>query len=289
MTIKIDDPGQKTTQPHSVAGATSADPMQTLVRIMAQLRGPEGCPWDREQTWKSLIPYTIEEAYEVVEAVETGAGDHLKDELGDVLFHVVFYSRIAEEQNLFDIDDVIRGVTEKMIRRHPHVFATAEAFPEASEVPGRWEEIKRQEKRDLAQGRGEDTIPSVFDDINSFLPALLWAAKVQRKMAQVGFDWTDVHDVAAKVREELDELAEGTARQDQANIEEEVGDCLFTMVNLARHLKVNPESALRASTRKFQNRFRTMEERLHREGRLAHETPRDQLEALWLESKKHRP
>ncbi|MBF0346116.1 MAG: nucleoside triphosphate pyrophosphohydrolase [Magnetococcales bacterium] len=262
--------------------------MQALIHLMDRLRSPGGCPWDREQTWNSLLPFTIEEAYEVAEAVETGHWQHLRDELGDLLFHVVFYSRIAQEQKLFDMDDVIRGVTEKMTRRHPHVFGgTGEERIAASEVPGRWEEIKRQEKTALAMEAQK--IPSVFDDINSRLPALLWAAKVQRKMAQVGFDWTEIHEVVGKVREELDELAEGWARRDQANIEEEIGDVLFTMVNLARHLKVDPETALRASTRKFQNRFRYMEECLYREGRHPRETPLDRLEALWQESKKHLP
>ncbi len=259
--------------------------METLIQIMDQLRSENGCPWDRKQTWKSLIPYTIEEAYEVAEAVETQQVDQLKDELGDLLFHIVFYSRIAKEQNLFDMDDVARTVTEKMIRRHPHVFGGEEKITNANEVPGRWEEIKKQEKA----ARNQSGIPSVFDDIHSRLPALLWAAKVQRKMAQVGFDWSDIHAVAGKVREELDELDVGRRNKDQANIEEEIGDCLFTLVNLARHLKVNPEVALRASTRKFQNRFRYMEEHLHREGRHPGETPLDTLEALWQDSKKHCP
>ncbi|MBF8274307.1 MAG: Nucleoside triphosphate pyrophosphohydrolase [Magnetococcales bacterium] len=293
MTHVTDDPRQKTgisneKQPATVT-ETQPGSLQALIHLMERLRGPEGCPWDREQTWNSLIPFTIEEAYEVAEAVETGHWEHLRDELGDLLFHVVFYSRIAQEQNLFSLRDVIRGVTEKMTRRHPHVFGAAEKLQMAGQVPGRWEEIKRQEKVALARETGENAIPSVFDDINSRLPALLWAAKVQRKMGQVGFDWTDIHAVADKVREELDELDRGHQRQDQANIEEEVGDVLFTMVNLARHLKVNPETALRASTRKFQNRFRYMEERLHREGRHPRETPLDELEGLWQESKKHRP
>ncbi len=275
-----------TTPKHNATvSPTAPSPMETLIQIMDQLRSENGCPWDRKQTWKSLIPYTIEEAYEVAEAVETQQVDHLKDELGDLLFHIVFYSRIAKEQNLFDMDDVARAVTEKMIRRHPHVFGTEEKITDAHEVPGRWEEIKKQEKA----ARNQSGIPSVFDDIHSRLPALLWAAKVQRKMAQVGFDWSDIHAVAGKVREELDELDVGRQNKDQANIEEEIGDVLFTLVNLARHLKVNPEVALRASTRKFQNRFRYMEEQLHREGRHPGETPLDTLEALWQDSKKHCP
>lgn len=263
--------------------------MQDLVRLMEQLRREGGCPWDREQTWKSLIPFTIEEAYEVAEAAESGNPDHLREELGDLLFHVVFYSRIAQEQNLFNLAEVIQGVTQKMTRRHPHVFGGVTGVTEASEVPGRWEEIKRKEKSLKASAEGDVRIPSVFDDINSKLPALLWAAKVQRKMAQVGFDWSEIGAVAAKVREELDELAQAQDNDDPANMEEEVGDVLFTMVNLARHLKINPETALRASTRKFQNRFQYMEKSLHRQGQNPRDTPLEAMESLWQESKKHLP
>ncbi|WP_227657727.1 nucleoside triphosphate pyrophosphohydrolase, partial [Candidatus Magnetaquicoccus inordinatus] len=176
--------------------------MQALVALMARLRGAQGCPWDKEQSWRSLVPYTIEEAYEVAEAVETGQVSALRDELGDLLFHVVFYSRIAEEQGDFSLQEVIEWVVEKMTRRHPHVFASPEGDSLlATEVPGRWEEIKRQEKSRLRQQQGESGPASLFDDVHSRLPALLWAAKVQRKMGQIGFDWPDVHGVLRKVHE----------------------------------------------------------------------------------------
>ncbi|MBF0185310.1 MAG: nucleoside triphosphate pyrophosphohydrolase [Magnetococcales bacterium] len=260
--------------------------MQALAEVMARLRGPEGCPWDKQQSWASLVPYTIEEAYEVAEAVETGQVAGLRDELGDLLFHVVFYSRIAEEENHFSLQEVIRWVVDKMIHRHPHVFAVQEGDPPlAEEVPGRWEEIKRQEKSRQRQERGESGPASVFDDLNSRLPALLWAAKVQRKMGQVGFDWPDVQGVLGKVREELAELEEACSSAESAAIEEELGDLLFTLVNVARHRHINPEVALRSSTRKFQDRFRYMESRLHQAGQAVSSASLEQLEALWQEAK----
>ncbi|MBF0446693.1 MAG: nucleoside triphosphate pyrophosphohydrolase [Magnetococcales bacterium] len=265
--------------------------MQDLAQLMVRLRSETGCPWDRKQTWHSLTPYTIEEAYEVVEAVESSDGSALKDELGDLLFHVVFYSQIAQEEQQFSLTEVIQGITEKMTRRHPHVFGDqAGKVQEADEVPGRWEEIKRQERTEKRQRRDQqsetDASPvSVFDDINSRVPALLWASKVQRKMGQVGFDWADAAGVFNKMSEEMNELSEAHLQQDQAAITEEVGDLLFTLVNLSRHLKVNPEVALRQSTYKFQNRFRYMENRLHRSGQTAQEATLDELEMLWQESK----
>ncbi|MBF0127826.1 MAG: nucleoside triphosphate pyrophosphohydrolase, partial [Magnetococcales bacterium] len=209
--------------------------------------------------------------------VETGDPGAWRDELGDLLFHIVFHSRIAEERGDFSLGEVIAGVTEKMTRRHPHVFDPATPpLQAAHQVPARWEEIKRAEK--ATQG-----VASVFDDIHSRLPALLWAAKVQRKMAQVGFDWQDAAGVLEKVREELEELQE--AREEESR-EEELGDLLFTLVNLARHLKVNPESALRRATHKFQDRFRYMEQRLHTRNRTPREATLEELEALWQESKR---
>ncbi|MBF0428429.1 MAG: nucleoside triphosphate pyrophosphohydrolase [Magnetococcales bacterium] len=252
--------------------------MEELEALMARLRGPDGCPWDREQTPLSLLPYTIEEAYEVAEAVETRNPVAWRDELGDLLFHVVFHSRIAQEQGEFSLADVVAGVVEKMTRRHPHVFdPNGERLAEAALVLGRWEEIKRQEK---GESGGQ---VSVFDDINSRLPALLWAAKVQRKMAQVGFDWKEPSGVIDKVHEELAELQQAA---DTDAREEELGDLLFTLVNLARHLQINPESALRRATRKFQDRFRFMEQRLHADNRTPHEADLEELEALWQESKR---
>ncbi len=263
--------------------------MQELAQVMARLRSDNGCPWDRAQTWRSLTPYTIEEAYEVVEAVETDDAPGLKDELGDLMFHVVFYSRIAEESGQFDIADVIETISQKMIRRHPHVFGDeAGSVNRADEVPGRWEEIKRREReeKNSAAGAGEEQKPvSVFDDVNSRVPALLWASKVQRKMAQVGFDWADADGVLQKVEEEMEELAQARKSADKKAMSEEIGDVLFTMVNLSRHLKINPETALRESTHKFQDRFRFMEQRLHDAGRTADDASLDELEELWQQSK----
>ncbi|MBF0382456.1 MAG: nucleoside triphosphate pyrophosphohydrolase [Magnetococcales bacterium] len=265
--------------------------MQELAQLMASLRSENGCPWDKKQTWQSLIPYTIEEAYEVIEAAEGEDAAGLKDELGDLLFHVVFYSRIAEESNQFNIDDVIRGITEKMTRRHPHVFGDKSgSINGADEVPGLWEEIKRkerEEKNGLVENRDEaNSKPvSIFDDINSRVPALLWASKVQRKMGQVGFDWADADGVLEKIDEEFSELQKAREAQDVAGMTEEIGDLLFTMVNLSRHLKINPETALRQSTHKFQNRFRYMEAKLLDQGRSAQESSLEELESLWQESK----
>ncbi|MBF0162027.1 MAG: nucleoside triphosphate pyrophosphohydrolase [Magnetococcales bacterium] len=264
--------------------------IQELVELMARLRGPAGCPWDKQQTWHTLVPYTLEEAYEVAEAVESRQAQGLRDELGDLLFHIVFYSRIAQEEGAFTLTEVVRGVVDKMTRRHPHVFAATDdpaASPPltAQGVPARWEEIKRQEKSQQKTAHGESTPASLFDDVNSHLPALLWAAKVQRKMGQVGFDWPDADGVLVKVREELEELAAATKEQAPAAMEEELGDLLFTLVNLARHLQVNPETALRHSTRKFQTRFRHMEIRLHQEGQSVETATLAQLEALWQEAK----
>ncbi|MBF0212315.1 MAG: nucleoside triphosphate pyrophosphohydrolase [Magnetococcales bacterium] len=252
--------------------------MEALEALMARLRSPEGCPWDREQTPVSLLPYTIEEAFEVAEAVETHNPTAWKDELGDLLFHVVFHSRIAEEQGHFSLTEVIAGIVEKMTRRHPHVFAPdGERLQEAKEVVGRWEEIKRQEKS------GKQGPASVFDDINSRLPALLWAAKVQRKMSQVGFDWNGPEGVLEKVHEELEELRNAP---NPDNREEELGDVLLTLVNLAAHYRINPEMALRRATRKVQDRFRHMEQSLHASQRTPAEATLDELEALWQESKR---
>lgn len=266
--------------------------MQELAQLMIRLRAEDGCPWDRRQSWSSLTPYTIEEAYEVVEAVEKGDPAGLQDELGDLLFHVVFYSRIAEEENHFNLTDVIQGITRKMTRRHPHVFNNAQTDPirQADEIPGRWEEIKRQEREEKRRSLTNDPTHtaqpvSVFDDINSHLPALLWAAKVQRKMGQVGFDWTNADEVLVKFQEEMEELQEARKNQDIAAMTEEMGDLLFTLVNLARHLKINPETALRQSTHKCQHRFRFMETHLHAEGRRAHDASLEELESLWQQSK----
>lgn len=262
---------------------------QELVQLMARLRSPEGCPWDKEQTWQTLVPYTIEEAYEVAEAVETKDIHGLRDELGDLLFHITFYSQIAQEEGIFSLEDVLQAVITKMTHRHPHVFGSPEDRLAADEVPERWEEIKRQEKIAKQQAQGDSgpaSLPvSLFDDIHSRLPALLWAAKVQRKMGQVGFDWANADGVMEKVHEEMAELEQARQDQDQSSMEEEYGDLLFVLVNLGRHMKINPETALRHATHKFQQRFRSMETRLQESGQSVQSATLEQLEALWQEAK----
>ncbi|MEO5344820.1 MAG: nucleoside triphosphate pyrophosphohydrolase [Magnetococcus sp. YQC-9] len=258
---------------------TSGPMIEALEALMARLRSSDGCPWDRKQSLKSLLPYTIEEAFEVVEAVETHNLPALKDELGDLLFHIVFHSRIAEEEGQFTLAEVIDGIVTKMTRRHPHVFGNEEERQaDPDRVVARWEEIKREEK----QGRGEKPA-SVFDDLNSHLPALLWAAKVQRKMSRVGFDWQEPSGVIDKIHEELEELR---VAPDADNREEEIGDILMTVVNLAGHYRINPEMALRRAAHKTQARFRFMERALHAENRTPMDATLDELEALWQASKR---
>ncbi|MGH6989788.1 MAG: nucleoside triphosphate pyrophosphohydrolase [Stellaceae bacterium] len=224
-----------------------------LLTIMVRLRDPErGCPWDRVQDFRTIAPYTIEEAYEVAEAAETGDPAHLKDELGDLLFQTVFHARMAEEAGLFDFTDVAAAIVDKMIRRHPHVFADV-AIADAAAQTVAWEETKAKE-------RAAGGALSVLDGVGVALPALTRAEKLQKRAARVGFDWSETAPVFAKIDEELDELRrEVEAGADATRIEDELGDVLFSVVNLARHLKVDPEQSLRAAARKFERRFRAVE------------------------------
>ena len=265
-----------------MATTSKTGPVGWLLAIMARLRDPEhGCPWDRRQTFESLIPHTLEEAYEVADAVERGDVQDLCDELGDLLLQVVFYARIAEEQGLFDFSQVVERLCDKLVRRHPHVFAGVEYASEA-ERRRAWEAIKRRERQ--AKGGEEDT--SLLADIPAALPALLQAEKIQSRAARHGFDWPETEPVFAKVEEELAELRDAWHSGDQAHIREEVGDLLFVVVNLARHLGIHPETALRDSNRKFGRRFRYMEGRLAESGRAMAETPLADLDALWDEAKR---
>lgn len=251
-----------------------------LLALMAALRDPEtGCPWDRKQTFESLIPYTLEEAYEVVDAIERSAWDELSEELGDLLLQVVFYAQIAKEAGWFDFDRVVERLCAKLLRRHPHVFGGTSLATEA-EVKQTWEEIKRSERR----RKGEDG--SVLAGIPAALPALLQAEEIQTRAARCGFDWPEVMPVFAKVEEELAELREACASGEFSHIQEEIGDLLFAVVNLARHLKVHPETALRESNRKFIRRFRYLEERLKEQGKNLADTPLASLDALWDEAKR---
>jgi tetrapyrrole methylase family protein/MazG family protein len=248
-------------------------PLDPLVEVMARLRADGGCPWDREQTHESLRPYLLEEAYEAVEAIDAGEPDKLCEELGDVLLQVAFHAQIAREQGEFDMHDVIRGITAKLVRRHPHVFGDVIA-PTAADVTRNWEAIKRAEK-------GEAQPASLLDGISRALPALLRAYEVQKRAAKVGFDWPDLQGPAEKVREELAEVLAA----DPAKRAEELGDLLFAVVNLARLANVNPEVALTGTTVKFMRRFAHMERRAAEMGRTLAEMTLPEMDALWEEAK----
>ncbi len=248
-----------------------------LVDIMARLRSEKGCPWDREQTRQSLKPYLIEESYEVLEAIEAGRPDKIKEELGDLLFQIVFHSQIAKDQGEFDIWDVLAAAKEKMIARHPHVFGEARA-DNPEEVLRHWEEIKRQE-------RGNDPKSSLLDGVPRSLPALLRAHRVQTKASRVGFDWSSPEDVLAKAEEELRELKAALRERREFDARMELGDLLFSIVNLARHLSMDPEDALRGTIDKFCARFRHMERALAARGKSLDEVDLEALDRLWEESK----
>jgi MazG family protein len=254
--------------------------VERLLAIMARLRDPErGCPWDREQDWASIAPHTIEEAYELADAIAAGRVDRVRDELGDVLFQVVFQARIAEERGLFDFAAVADGISDKLERRHPHVFGTA-TVADAAEQTVAWEEHKAAERR--AQGAGDGAL----DGVAIGLPALTRAAKLGKRAARVGFDWPDVTGVLDKVDEEVAELRQAARHGDLAAVQEELGDLLFSVVQAARHLGVEPETALREANAKFERRFREVEAQLAAQGREVAGTPPDQLEALWTLAKR---
>jgi len=266
-----------------------------LIEIMAALRTPgSGCPWDLEQNFATIAPYTIEEAYEVADAIASGDLGELRDELGDLLLQVLFHARMAEEQGAFDFGGVVDAITTKMIRRHPHVFGpkdlTAADGNTATAVKGLWEEIKAQERAEKQNG-GEAASPagapmSALDGVPVALPALTRALKLQQKAGRVGFDWNDPRAVLAKIREEADEieaeldaLDRGTASQ--AHAAAEVGDLLFAVVNLARHLKADPEAILRATNRKFERRFQSIERALLAQGKGPKDATLAEMDALW--------
>ncbi len=256
------------------------DPIERLKVIMARLRDPErGCPWDRTQDHASLAPYAVEEAYEVAEAAERGDLDALEDELGDLLLQVIFHARIAEEAGRFDLDDIARRLAEKLIRRHPHVFADADP----GDHHATWEAIKADERA----ARGEDD-PSALAGVSPGLPPLLRAAKLQKRAARVGFDWDRPEPVLDKIREEIDELAEELARnpREPRRLEAEIGDLLFATVNLARHLGIDPEAALRGTNRRFEARFRHLEAQLAARGSRPEDEDLDTLERAWQVAKK---
>ena len=258
--------------------------MDELLGIMARLRDPErGCPWDRAQTFASIVPHTLEEAYEVADAIERGDMRDLRDELGDLLFQVVFYARLAGETGAFDFEAVAAGIAAKLIRRHPHVFggATVESAAAQSQV---WEAHKAAERD--ARAAAENRAVSALDGVSRALPALTRAVKLQRRAARVGFDWTGPGPVLDKVQEELGELhAERARGTDTGRIAEEFGDLLFTCVNFARHLGIDPESALRHANAKFERRFRRVEALLAQQGLAPQASTLETMDALWERAK----
>ncbi len=247
-----------------------------LIEIMARLRDPErGCSWDIEQTFASIAPYTIEEAYEVADAVERGDLEDLRDELGDLLLQVVYHARMAEESGAFDFADVARGVSDKMVRRHPHVFGAASRDKTPAQQTRDWEAIKAAERA------GAPATPSALDGVARGLPALTRAVKLQNRAARVGFDWPDAGAVLDKIAEETTELVEARDAGDPNRLAEEYGDLMFVMANLARHLGIDPEAALRAANTKFIRRFRGVEAALRRSGRGPEASTLAEMDRLW--------
>jgi nucleoside triphosphate diphosphatase len=255
-----------------------------LIEIMAALRTPQtGCPWDLEQDFRSIAPYTVEEAYEVAEAIERGDLDELRDELGDLLLQVVFHARMAQEQGAFAFPDVVNAICEKLIRRHPHVFGDGAGLS-AEGVTAQWDEIKAAERA----AKGSPAPASLLDGVPLALPALTRAVKLQQKASKVGFDWNNAAHVMGKIREETEEIAVelDAADVDPEALEEEIGDLLFVVANLARHARVDPEQALRGANTKFQRRFHHIERRLREMGTTPEAASLDQMEELWTEAKR---
>lgn len=282
-------PTPKVTDPRDAAPVPSED-IADLVAIMAALRTPgTGCPWDLEQDFASIAPYTIEEAYEVADAVERGDLIDLCDELGDLLLQVVFHARMAEEQGRFAFPDVVRAITTKLIRRHPHVFGEARNLsPE--EVKGLWGEIKRQEKAERRVARAAAGLPAedaggLLADVPAALPGLTRAVKLQARVSTVGFDWKDARLVIAKLHEETAEVEEALDAGDRDAAAGEIGDLLFVIANLARHLDVDPETALRGTNAKFERRFGYIERELAKDGRAPSSSSLAEMDALWTRAK----
>jgi MazG family protein len=258
------------------ASASDTRPIDRLLEVMRRLRDPErGCPWDVEQTFATIAPYTIEEAYEVADAIERGDLDELKVELGDLLFQVVFHAEMAEEQGLFSFEDVAEAMADKLVRRHPHVFGERDGRS-AGEQTVAWEAMKAAERKAKAQ-------TGVLDDVPVGLPALTRAVKLTRRAARVGFDWPELSQVLAKAREEIAELEAEIAAGDLDKAREELGDFLFVVANLARKLDVEPEDALRAANAKFVRRFRYVEQRLADQGRGPEQSTLEEMDRLWDE------
>lgn len=252
--------------------------MLRLRKIMERLRGPEGCPWDREQTLQTLRTYLIEEAYEVLEAIDSGSSEALREELGDLLLQIVFQARVMEEQGAFDLESIIKGTADKITRRHPHVFGD-DRLDTADQVLQQWEQIKAVERS--ATGKR-----SMFSGVPSTLPALLKAMRISAKAARVGFDWSSRESLWAKVDEEIGEVKEAMEHGDKDAVAAEIGDLLFTIANVARREQIDPEQALQDANRKFLDRFAYLEAGLEAEGLAPSVEHRDRMEALWDEAKR---
>jgi ATP diphosphatase len=263
---------------------TPSTPIERLLEVMARLRNPQGgCPWDLEQSFATIAPHTIEEAYEVADAIEHNDMEALKGELGDLLFQVVFYAQMAREGGRFDFDDVAAAIADKMVKRHPHVFGDTSVDSAAAQTVA-WEEQKAAERVAEAAERGER--PSALDGVIRGLPALTRATKLQQRAARVGFDWPDVPPILDKIDEELDELREELARgRGRAALQEEMGDLLFACVNLARRLSLDPETALREANTKFDRRFRRVEALLAAQGKVPASSTLDEMERAWERAK----
>jgi nucleoside triphosphate diphosphatase len=260
--------------------------LDDLLYLMQRLREPQmGCPWDTKQTMQSITPYTIEEVYELVDAIEQMDNTQIQEELGDVLFQVVFYAQIAKEQQQFDFKEIIHNLVEKLIRRHPHVFLNGDLYGKTDEqideqtIKQRWEEIKQQERADK-QWHG------LLADIPKALPALKRAQKIQKRVAKIGFDWTDALAALSKVKEEITELEQALLSREPARIQEEMGDVIFSCVNVARHLQVDAEQALQGCNKKFEKRFAFIEQALAEQGRTVEQSNLLEMDDLWQQSKR---
>ncbi|GLQ07255.1 nucleoside triphosphate pyrophosphohydrolase [Sneathiella chinensis] len=261
-------------------------PIDRLLEIMARLRDPDGgCPWDLEQSYATIAPHTIEEAYEVAEAIHEQDMEELKSELGDLMFQVVFYAQMAREEGHFDFNDVITAISDKMISRHPHVFGSKDIESADAQVVA-WEETKAEERRQKAENNNHETV-SALDGVAITLPALTRAVKLQNRAARVGFDWPDIEPVFDKIHEELDELKE-EVKQDggPARVAEEYGDLMFVMANLGRHLNLEPETVLRQANHKFTRRFKGVESKLRARGKTPSESSLQEMDNLWDQVKK---
>lgn len=256
-----------------------------LLSVMMRLRAPGGCPWDREQTYESLAPYLLEEAFESFDAIQEAAAgdtDNLREELGDLLLQIVFHSQIAEEYGDFTIEDVCATITRKMVLRHPHVFGDKK-FDTADDVLQNWDELKKAERK--ITGHRENTKNSILEDVPVTFPALIEANKLTGKAAKVGFDWENTEQIFEKLDEEVKELKKAIANNESVNIEEEIGDLLFVVVNLARRLDVEPETALKKTNRKFRRRFKFIEDELKKSGKSLENSDLKEMDALWNKAK----